>query len=118
MNKEESLKAVDKVINGYKQERACDVCEIFSYDMYENAYRMHAPQLASICNVNPVFTGAFFTGLVSAKILELAVLKKHYLTYEINKYKTMKKLIEEEKYSLEEKSEEQFQEDVSKNLCK
>ena len=93
MNKEQSLKAVDKVINAYKIERAVDVCDIFSYDVFENAYRMHAPQIASLCNVNPAITGALVAGLVSTKILELVVLKKHYLTHEINKYRTMKKLI-------------------------
>ena len=37
MNKEQSLKAVDKVINAYKIERAVDVCDLFSYDVFENA---------------------------------------------------------------------------------
>ena len=118
MNKEQSLKAVDKVINAYKIERAVDVCDVFSYDVFENAYRMHAPQIASLCNVNPAITGALIAGLVSTKVLELAVLKKHYLTHEINKYKTMKKLIEEGRYSLEGDTEEQFQEEVAKNWCK
>ena len=79
---------------------------------------MHAPQIASLCNVNPAITGALVAGLVSTKILELVVLKKHYLTHEINKYRTMKKLIEEGRYSLEGDTEEQFQEEVAKNWCK
>lgn len=118
MNKEESLKAINNVIKAYKVERQEDVCDIFSYDTFANAYRMHAPQLASLCNVNPVITGTFIAGLATAKVVESAVLKKHYLTYEINKYKTMKKLIEEERYSLEGITEEQFQEDVSRNWCR
>ncbi len=118
MNKEQSLKAVDKVINAYKIERAVDICDAFSYDVYANAYRMHAPQIASLCNVNPAITGAFVAGLATTKVLELALLKKHYLTHEINKYRTMKKLIEEGRYSLEEDTEEQFQEEVAKNWCK
>ena len=118
MNKEQSLKAVDKVINAYKIERAVDVCDSFSYNVFENAYRMHAPQIASLCNVSAAITGALVAGLVSTKILELVVLKKHYLTHEINKYKTMKKLIEEGRYSLEGDTEEQFQEEVAKNWCK
>lgn len=118
MNKEQSLKEVDKVINAYKIERAVDVYDVFPYDVFENAYRMHAPQIASLCNVNPVVTGALVAGLVSAKVLELAILKKHYLTHEINKYTTMKKLIEEGRYSLEGDTEEQFQEEVAKNWCK
>lgn len=118
MNKEQGLKAVDKVINAYKLERANDVCDAFSYNMFADAYRMHAPQLASLCNVEPVFTGALVAGLASAKVLELAVLKKHYLTHEINKYKTMKQLIQEGRYSLEGDTEEQFLEEVAKNWCK
>lgn len=113
MDKIESLKEINKSIKGLTNQRNSEALDMVGFNEINSAYYSHAPQLAMIAGNDFLTTAVIGSMALGVGVVYGALLKKHYLSKDINALKTLRAVVSDNYNILEDTSKEEFESDVA-----